>query len=51
MLKAGVEGAKARCVRKPKSSGRKTSLSCKRKDHWSVTFGLLFIISLTSTSL
>ena len=24
MLKAGVEGAKAHCVRKPKSSGRKT---------------------------
>ena len=49
MLRAGVEGAKAHCVRKPKSSGRKTSLSCKRKDHWSVTLGLLFIISVMST--
>ena len=50
MLKADVERAKAYCVRKPKSSGRKTSLSCKRKDHWSVTLGLLFIINIMNTN-
>ena len=49
MLRAGVEGAKACCVRKLKSSGRKTSLSYKRKDHWSVTLGFLFLISVMST--